>query len=251
MYITGVLSDNRVLAEEIHMLTFKLKRRFPKEPKPGNYVMLWLPGSGEIPLSIYDYDTDVFEASFIVEGVGPTTRALNTLKPGDKVGVRGPYGNSFSIEGYRSYLLVAGGIGAPPIIYALKRIRGKKVYLFGARTASKVFMVNELRSAGYEVYVSTDDGTLGFKGYVTDLAELVVSGGRRFDIILACGPDLMLKKLYRFAEKYNMKFEASFTRIVKCGVGICGSCVLEPLGLRVCVDGPVFQGEQLGGLWDG
>ncbi len=249
MYIVGTLVENRRLAEGIHLLRFRLARKLKRSPMPGNYMMVWLPGSGEIPLSAYNYSERPPEISFIVEAVGPRTERLNSLAQDSRIGLRGPYGNGFSIGKYRSYMLVAGGIGAPPIIYALRKVGGRAVYLFGARTASKVFMIDELIEEGYEVHVSTDDGSMGFRGYVTQLAESMLRAGRKFDVVMACGPDAMIKKLYMLAKKYSIGFEASFTRIVKCGVGICGSCVLEPLGLRVCVDGPVFKGQELEGLW--
>lgn len=246
MYIIGTLREKEKLTKKVFKLTFELSRKLTK-PYPGRYIMMWLPGSGEIPLSLYKVEGN--RASFLIEVVGKTTRDICNLELGKNVGIRGPYGRGFNLS-RSSYLLIAGGIGAPPILYASReigRLKKRAIYLFGARTAEDLFLLNEPEEYGLKVFHSTDDGSSGFKGYVTQLAEKFIKNDE-FEAILACGPDPMIKAALELANKYGLYFEASMTRIVKCGVGLCGICELKPKGLLVCRDGPVFNGDALKGV---
>jgi dihydroorotate dehydrogenase electron transfer subunit len=246
-YVTAKLIENQQLTSTISKLTFKLERII-KPSLPGNYVMVWLPSIKEAPFSIYDHEGT--KLSLIIEAVGPLTKKLVKLEHGAKVGIRGPYGNAFTLRPNLSYMLVAGGSGVPPILFALRRLKpiAKNItYLIGARTKDELFLIDEARINNAEVYVSTDDGSYGFKGFVTELADNILNK-RKFDIILSCGPEPMIKSLYDIALKYDIIFEASMSRIIKCALGFCGSCLLEPKGYRVCADGPVFNKDQLGGI---
>jgi len=246
-YIIAKLTENQRLTPTVSKLTFRLERMM-KPSLPGNYVMVWLPGVKEAPFSIYNHEGT--KLSLIIEAVGPLTKKLVKLKPGAKVGIRGPYGNSFTLKPNLSYMLVAGGSGVPPILFALRKLKlitKNIVYLMGARTRDELFLVDEARINNAEVYVSTDDGSYGFKGFVTMLADKILTK-RKFDVILSCGPEPMIKSLYDIALKYDVIFEASMSRIIKCALGFCGSCLLEPKGYRVCTDGPVFNKDQLGGI---
>lgn len=246
-YVVAELIENQSLTPTVSKLTFKLKHPI-RQSQPGNYVMVWLPGVKEAPFSVYYHDHT--KISLIVEAIGPLTRKLVNLKTREKIGIRGPYGNSFTFKPKLSYMLVAGGSGAAPILFALKNLKTiakDTMYLMGARTSDELFLIDEAKLYSSKVFVSTDDGSSGFKGLVTQLADKLLRK-EKVDMIFACGPEPMIKSMYEIAIKYNVMFEASMSRIIKCALGFCGSCVLEPKGYRVCADGPVFNKVQLGDI---
>jgi dihydroorotate dehydrogenase electron transfer subunit len=203
---------------------------------PGQFVMLNVPGYEEIPLSLSS------SHSVTVKAVGETTKALVNIPVGMLVGIKGPMGRPFTPTSGKA-LLVAGGIGVAPLFYLHDYLakRGVNVHvLFGARTAEELIWLDRFKS----VEVATDDGSAGYHGSVVDLVrEMDVE---TFDKIYCCGPEPMLKALYRYFDEVNAlpKVEMSLERYMKCGIGLCGSCVLDN-GLRVCVEGPVFNAAKL------
>ncbi len=212
-------------------------------PRPGQFFMAWLPGREEVPMSVSGAEGGVIRIS--VSNEGETTAGFHGLVGGEKLFLRGPFGNGYSLDG-RSFLLVGGGYGAAPLIYAAKSIsqgRKKCTYLVGAKGKSELLFADEARRLGAKVQVATEDGSAGHRGLATDLIGPIMMAGR-FDTILTCGPERMMYEIAsRWAE--SVKVQASLERYMKCGFGICGSCVLDPIGLRVCSDGPVFDGALL------
>ena len=208
---------------------------------PGQFVMVWVPGIDEFPMSV-SYPGEDFGITYQVLGEGTT--ALSKKKVGDKIGIRGPYGKGFSIKGKR-LLVVGGGVGMAPIAPLIDIAAKRKAsvdLVVGAR--SNKDLVFEMRSsrAGAKVHISTDDGSKGFKGFASDLATALMDEGR-FDQLFACGPEKMIAKLARAASKSNMPMQASLERHMKCGIGICDSCALD--GVHVCKEGPVFSLKDL------
>ncbi len=203
---------------------------------PGHFVMVWVPGVDDVPMSLTD------PGSITVKAVGEATRALCRLRPGAKIGIRGPLGHPFELRG-RRIALVAGGIGTPPLAFLASeaRRRGVRVESFvGARSREGLTLLRLFRRAG-PVRVATDDGSAGHRGPVTDLVE-----PGRYDQVCACGPEPMLATLLRSAgPRLAGRLQLSVERTMKCGIGLCGSCDLA--GRRVCVEGPVFRGTDLRG----
>jgi dihydroorotate dehydrogenase electron transfer subunit len=198
--------------------------------------MTWIPGVDDVPMSLTD------PGSMTVKAVGEATRALCCLRPGARVGIRGPFGRPFELRG-RKIGLVAGGIGTPPLAFlaARARRRGLRVESFvGARDKRSLTLLRLFRRAG-PVRVATDDGSAGRRGFVTDLVD-----PGAYDQVYACGPEAMLAALLRKAgTRHAGRLQLSVERYMKCGIGLCGSCDLA--GRRVCVEGPVFQGRELQG----
>ena len=215
------------------------------EVTPGQFVMAWLPGYEEIPISPSLQDGSVLRLT--IAAVGPTSRAFHRLSCGSRVFVRGPYGKGFALHGLKRPLLVAGGYGIAPLAYAVRHLLrngAKPVIAVGGRTSKHVYLVDELASLGEtEVYVYTEDGSAGKKGLVVDFLVEHDLGG--FDGILACGPERMLYETYKIVKRkgVSVKVQFSVERIIKCGIGICGSCSLG--SKLVCRDGPVFLLEEL------
>ena len=225
--------------------------------KPGQFAMVWIPGVNELPMSVMISEKKD-EAGFTVRKRGESSTALYNLKVGDKIGVRGPYGNSFATENIRvltdaKVLLIGGGTGLVPLMRYLDflvnpAINGASVtLLMGSKTKDEVFFeekAKELigRNTKLTVIPVTEDGSYGEKGYVTDVLEKLLQENT-YDAIYTCGPELMMYKVVKLANEKGIFVQASLERMMKCGVGICGSCcVNEDL---VCRDGTVFDGEHL------
>jgi len=187
------------------------------------------------------------EAGFTVRKRGESSTALYNLQVGDKIGVRGPYGNSFDIKDGK-ILLIGGGTGLVPLVRLIKfaKTTNKITLLMGSQTKEEVFFEETAKklctNREFRIIPVTEDGIYGEKGYVTDILEKLLEENT-YDAIYTCGPELMMYKVVKFANEKGIFVQASLERMMKCGVGICGSCcVNEDL---VCRDGTVFDGQYL------
>lgn len=223
----------RIKQETPSVRTFFFDRPFSFSP--GQFVMVWVPGTDEIPMALSS------ESSITVQKVGDATKALFGLKKGGELGIRGPFGNGFSKAD--KILAIAGGVGAAPLL-PLARADCVMTLLLGARTEKELLFVDQLDECT-DVLIATDDGSLGQKGYVTQLMDDLNLG--IYDRIAVCGPEIMMRAVLANVDEKGIshKTEFSLHRYMKCGVGICGSCCVDPSGLRVCRDGPVFTGDRL------
>jgi len=208
----------------------------------GQFVMIWIPGIDEIPMSLSYIGKEI---AITVEKVGEATEALHNMKEGDKVGIRGPYGKGFEIVG-RKALFIAGGTGIAPLLPLIKKYEGEKHVVLGARTKELLLFSDELEEIS-SLHISTDDGSFGFKGFASDLAREIMEK-EEFDIVYTCGPEIMMKKVLDLSMEKNVQMQASLERYMKCGVGICDSCAID--GYHVCKDGPVFDSSILAKIKD-
>ena len=213
---------------------------------PGQFAMVWIPGVNELPMSVM-ISKESGKAAFTVRKHGPSSTGLFNVKVGGQIGIRGPYGNSFDIKNGK-LLLVGGGTGLVPMMRLLTFVKPSDdvTVLIGAKSKDEVFfegLANDLLSNNtHRVLVSTDDGSYGEKGFVTDLVEKLVSQ-TQYDAVYVCGPEIMMYKTVQSAHSRNIFVQASLERMMKCGVGICGSCCVgEDLA---CRDGTVFDGDHL------
>lgn len=213
---------------------------------PAQFAMVWVPGINELPMSIMISEEEG-KAAFTVRKHGPASTGLYNVKVGENIGIRGPYGNTFDIKNGK-ILLVGGGTGLVPLLRLLKFLNDAHnvTVLIGAKTKEEVFFENLaeklLDSIPHEIIVTTEDGSYGKKGLVTDHAQHILEQ-TKFDGIYTCGPELMMYKVVEMASKKGIFAQASIERMMKCGVGICGSCCMgEDL---VCKDGTVFGGDRL------
>ncbi len=205
------------------------------EFRPGQFVMVWVPGIDEVPMALSS------GRSITVQNVGDATAALCALGPGDQLGIRGPFGNGFPETG--RVLAIAGGVGAAPLLPLA--IAGRaETFLLGARTADELLFWEELGKRT-RLRIATDDGSAGHHGRVTDL--LAGEDPAAYDRICVCGPEKMMYAVLRMLDQAGIADHAYFSlhRYMKCGIGLCGSCCIDPDGLRVCRDGPVFRGDTL------
>jgi len=213
---------------------------------PGQFAMVWVPGINELPMSVM-ITNESGKAAFTVRRHGSASTGLFNVKIGEKIGVRGPYGNSFDLK-QGKLLLVGGGTGLVPMMRLLTFVKPTDdvTVLIGAKSKEEVFFEdlanNLLKQNKHQVIVTTDDGSYGEKGYVTDMVEKLVSE-HHYDGVYTCGPEIMMFKTVQSAHSKGLFVQASLERMMKCGVGICGSCCVgEDL---VCRDGTVFDGDHL------
>ncbi len=230
--------------EEIVEETAEVRTFFFKEnldARPGQFVMVWLPGVNEKPFSLSYVGK---HTGITIAKVGDFTEKMFKLRVGDKVGVRGPYGTHYTVDG-GNVLVVCGGFGAAsvaPLVDELSGVAEKIYVVVGAKTRDKLFFVERFKAAGAEVCVTTDDGSAGLHCLATDnLPELHKT--EEFDRIYSCGPEAMMKKTMDFALAEKIHCQLSLERYMKCGIGLCGACCVGEL--RVCKDGPVFNAEKL------
>ena len=213
---------------------------------PGQFVMVWLPGIGEKPYSILDCEP----FSIAVTSVGTFSNTLFNLKIGSRVWARGPFGQGFSLAGNR-HLIVGGGYGAAPLLFLVRQAchRNDEVKVcLGARSSGDILMADAFKTLGCEVFITTDDGSRGEMGLITQAVE---SALHHFDAdtLYACGPVPMLSALAGICKQKNISSQLSWEAQMRCGIGLCGSCELDeavrqsagiPVSWLTCKDGPVY-----------
>jgi dihydroorotate dehydrogenase electron transfer subunit len=214
------------------------------QAQPGQFVMLWLPGVDEKPISIAAPDP----LTVTVARVGPFSDVLHQCQVGDVVGWRGPFGRPFRLDGERPALLVGGGYGAAPLYFLASRSVGRRistVVTLGARRADDLIFLERFQRLGVKLSIATEDGSAGYKGLVTAaIAPLLADR----PAIYACGPEGMLVALHALCREHGLPGQLSVERYMKCGFGVCGQCALDDI--LVCTDGPVLDLEQLDGKQD-
>jgi dihydroorotate dehydrogenase electron transfer subunit len=212
--------------------------------QPGQFIMVWVPRLDEKPFSISYHGEDSFGITVALKG--RFTKRLHQMKVGDSLGIRGPFGQPFTLKEDPT-CIVGGGIGIASLAVLIERLKmstsGGPVIVQGARTESELLYRTRFR----DMMLYTEDGSAGRKGLVTDpLDDLHLRHG--FKALYTCGPEPMMVKVFEFARKYNLFLQASLERYIKCAIGLCGQCSCN--GLRLCIDGPVVNAETLATLED-
>jgi len=226
----------KVISEAPQIKTLKLDRDL--DPYPGQYCMVWIRGLDEVPMSFSGPDT------ITVQSVGEASEALNRLGEGASIGLRGPLGRGFTIRGER-ILIIGGGVGTAPLAFLGEQAANAGVEvtsLIGFRCSSDMIFLERFQRLGRTI-VTTDDGSSGICGRVAAGLDALDLDG--FDQIYLCGPELMMWDVISRTREHASKIQACINRYIKCAAGICGSCCLDPEGLRVCVEGPVIRADRL------
>ncbi|MDE5561881.1 MAG: dihydroorotate dehydrogenase electron transfer subunit [Bacteroidaceae bacterium] len=219
---------------------------------PGQFAQLRVDGSKETflrrPISINYVDTRQNQVWFLVQLVGAGSRALGCLQEGDVLNALLPLGNGFSmpVSPQKRHLLVGGGVGTAPLLYLgaqMSLLGMRPAFLLGARSESMLLQLDDFRKVG-DVYVTTEDGSMGEKGFVTQHSIL---SEQHFDRISVCGPSPMMKSVARYARLNSIPCEVSLENMMACGLGACLCCVEKTVRGNVCVctDGPVFDINEL------
>lgn len=224
------------------------------EVLPGQFVEIKVEGADGVmlrrPISVNDFNAETNVLSLLVHEVGKGTRRMSEYSIGDKMDVIYPLGNGFDLDaaGQRP-LLVGGGVGVAPLMYLGKELvkRGAQpTFLFGARNAEALLCMDEFKAIA-DVKVTTEDASLGTKGFVTDHELMGAEALKGFTSVLQCGPTPMMKAVAKRAMEVGVECFASLENMMACGFGVCLCCVTDTVkgNLRVCADGPVFNVKDL------
>jgi dihydroorotate dehydrogenase electron transfer subunit len=269
VHAAAPVRENVLLARQ----TYRIRLHCPelaRAIRPGQFVMIRLPGHNDPllgrPFALYDTVLDdagqpiALDVVYLV--VGKLTGLLAALRPGDRVEIWGPLGNGFPDFHYLDHIaLVAGGIGQTPFLAHVRDLLGTRGYggrpprsmaqraslYYGVRTADLAAGVEDFRAAGATVHLASDDGTLGYPGFVTQL----LATHQPPQHLVGCGPEPMLRALVQLAGRWGVPCHLSLETPMACGVGICFSCVTRVRTAegwdyrRVCVDGPIFDAASL------
>jgi ferredoxin--NADP+ reductase len=225
--------------------------RVAKSAKPGQFVIIRIYDKGErIPLTIADYDPKKGTVTIVFQEVGKSTKLLGALNEGDYIlDFVGPLGNSMEVPKEAKKILgVGGGVGIPALYPKLKALHqeGYRVEaILGGRSEEYVIFKKEMEAVCDKVHYATDDGTLGKKGFVTDVLKEVLENDKEIDYIITVGPVIMMKNVCKMTKEYNIPTIVSMNPLMVDGTGMCGACRIEVGGETkfVCMDGPIFDGH--------
>lgn len=248
-----IIKNELQVAEQYYRIRLKVSANFKSEP--GQFVMLKIDNRFDPllprPFSISYAGEKYMEIIYKV--VGRTTRILSNLKKGGKINILGPLGKGFIInEKINKHILIAGGYGVAPLLflaYKFKKLKKDVIILIGAKNKNLLVCKNEFKKLGI-VKVATDNGSYGYKGFVTDLLKNEIinySDKSTFDVY-ACGPTAMLKRVIDIVSKQKIPAQVSLENIMGCGIGVCLSCVCKSRDgsyKLTCTDGPVFSSEDI------
>jgi ferredoxin--NADP+ reductase len=243
--------EARFLAPDIKLFRIEAPR-IARKRLAGQFVIVRIHEHGErIPLTIADSDPARGTVAVVVQGVGKTTKLMNALEAGDAVlDVVGPLGRPSDVQAYGTAVVLGGGVGAAiayPTAVALKRAGNRVISILGGRTRDLVILEEEIRATSDLVHVTTDDGSYGDKGLVTDALRRLTEAGERLDFVLAIGPIPMMRAVAELTRPHRIRTVVSLNSIMVDGTGMCGGCrVLVGGNSRfACVDGPEFDAHEV------
>ncbi|MDP4092516.1 MAG: sulfide/dihydroorotate dehydrogenase-like FAD/NAD-binding protein [Bacillota bacterium] len=246
----------KILKKEVLNTSVKLMEieapHIAKKAEPGQFIILRVNENGErIPLTIADYDREKGTVTIIFQEVGKTTRLLGQLNEGDLLlDFVGPLGVASHFEGLKKVAVIGGGLGT-----AIAYPQAKKLYnmgvevdsIIGFRNKDLIILEKEMQAASSRLFVTTDDGSNGTKGFVTDILKKLIEEGNNYDLVIAIGPLIMMKIVSNLTKNYGIKTVVSMNPVMIDGTGMCGGCRIT-VGGRVkfaCVDGPDFDGHEV------
>jgi len=239
----------QVLNDQVTLMEVEAPR-IARKGEPGQFIILRVNEQGErIPLTVAEYNREAGTITIIFQIVGATTMELNELNEGDYIlDVAGPLGVASETEGIKRAAVIGGGLGC-----AIAYPQAKKLHSLGAhvdmiagfRNKDLIILEDEMRNASSRLFVMTDDGSNGNKGFVTDKLKELLESGERYDVVIAIGPLIMMKFVAATTKPYNQKTVVSMNPIMIDGTGMCGGCRLTVDGKVkfACVDGPDFDGH--------
>ena len=225
-------------------------RDIAKYADAGQFVIVIVDEGGErVPFTICDYDREKGTVTLLVQTVGYSTHKMSEKKIGDLLAnVTGPLGNPTDLSGFNNIVLVGGGIGTAVIFPQAKKLFKEKRaadVIIGARDESLLMYEEELKVVSNNLYIATNDGSKGSKGFVTDVLEKNIKEGKNYDCVFAVGPMPMMRAVSELTKKYNIHTVVSMNMLMVDGTGMCGCCRLTVDGKikYACVDGPEFDGH--------
>lgn len=248
-YDNAEIVSNKLVAENTYLMEFKCNT---KNIIPGQFVHIKVTGRSDLllrrPISINTVDTEKSTISLIIQAKGEGTKALCALKTGDTIDVLSSAGFGFMLpKSIKKVAVVGGGIGVAPLRYVIEYYKDKAFDSYiGFRSERFAYQIDKFTEISDNTYVCTDDGTVGEKGFVTNVLDKNLET-TKYDVVLACGPKPMLGALKKVVTKHNVPCLVSLEERMGCGIGTCKVCVCktekdgEEDYKRVCLDGPVFN----------
>lgn len=246
-----LIKEKRQLNSSMTLMTINAPL-VAKKARAGQFIILRIDEKGErIPLTIADYDRDNGTVTIIFQKVGKTTYALDLLNEGDSISdFVGPLGVPTHLEGYKKAAVIGGGAGcaiAYPSAKALHQMGAQVDMIAGFRNKDIIFFEEEMSKACDRLTVTTDDGSNGNKGFVTDALKQLIEQGNQYDLVIAIGPLPMMRAVCNLTKQYGIKTIVSMNPIMIDGTGMCGGCRVKVGGEMkfACVDGPDFDGHEV------
>ncbi len=243
--------ESRFLGPDVKLHRIEAPK-IAKKRKAGQFVIIRTTGKGErIPLTIADSNIEEGTITIIAQGIGKTTRQLNDMEAGDHLhDVVGPLGHPSEIEYFGTAVSIGGGVGtaiAYPTAKALKDAGNEVISIIGGRSKEYVILEDEMKAVCDEVYPTTDDGSYGYHGFVTQKLQDLIDSGKKLDYVLAIGPIPMMKAVADVTRPYGIKTVVSLNPIMVDGTGMCGGCraLVDNKVVFVCVDGPEFDAHKV------
>ena len=238
--------ENKRLSKDFFIIELEGNTKIP-DLKPGQFIQVRVDGSPETflrrPISIHDVDYVKNTLKILIQIVGKGTETLSKVVYGDTLNIIYPLGNSFSLPANgKKILLIGGGCGIAPLLFLGRHLKSNGFIpdiLLGFRNKDRIIEFEEYLKIG-NVFVTTEDGSMGEKGYVTTHS---IFSTHKYDMIYCCGPDMMMKAIADFSKKKEIACEVSLENLMACGIGACLCCVVDTIrgNLCTCIDGPVFN----------
>jgi ferredoxin--NADP+ reductase len=223
-----------------------------RKVEPGQFIMLRVREDGErIPLTVADFDREAGTVTIIFQEVGKTTRMLGALEEGGSIlDFVGPLGTPSEFEGVKKAAVIGGGLGtaiAYPQAKKLHNLGAEVDSIVGFRNKDMVIFENEIAQVSNRLFVTTDDGSNGHKGFVSDVLKTLIEDGNKYDLVIAIGPLIMMKVVCNLTRNYGIKTVVSMNPVMVDGTGMCGGCRVTVGGKTkfACVDGPDFDGHEV------
>ena len=253
MTLPKVIEEATILSQqEVAPAVYRLVLRAPniaRTAQPGQFLEVQLTGSNHVlrrPLGLAEKDEREGSVTLFYRVVGQGTAFLTQKKSGEALSLLGPLGHGFDLS-FSQPLLVGGGMGLSPLLSYAQQRPGACDILMGGRTARELFWQEFYQALVEKIFLTTDDGSLGTKGFVTNLLPSLLAK-KSYDGILVCGPEIMMRGVAKIAREAGVRCQVSLEKRMACGLGACLSCSLDTTSgerKKVCKDGPVFWAEEV------
>lgn len=223
-----------------------------KKAQPGQFIIFRIDDGGErIPLTIADYDRKKGTVTIIFQEVGKSTKKLGAMEEGDYIlDFVGPLGVASHFDGLKKVAVIGGGLGTAIAYPQAKKLHSMGVEvdsIVGFRNKELIILEKEMGAASSRLFIATDDGSNGNKGFVTDILKRLIEDGNKYDMVIAIGPLIMMKVVSNLTKQYGIKTIVSMNPVMIDGTGMCGGCRVTVGGKTkfACVDGPDFDGHEV------
>ena len=250
LVVVGKILANEAINANVKRMVIEAPQ-IAEAAQPGQFVHVKKPDSANFlrrPFSIADADRENGTITLIYRIVGKGTAEYAAMKVGEAFSILGPIGNGFALKDGRP-LLIGGGVGIAPLIYLSRQLKDKKpILLIGGKNKDEVFWEKYLQEFADKIYITTDDGSVGFKGFTVQLLPQILAENN-IEHIYTCGPNIMMESVAKLAHEHDIDCQVSLEKRMACGIGVCLGCTFEGklTGKRrkVCTEGPVFASKEV------